>query len=132
MPMKLQAISWHMRVSRFRDLMDQVEEATFAIKSSQGWGLLEGGPLTLADRPNLWAIWGHIGGSRFRDRISGKKHPRGRASHFEKFFQLVLTNRKFGAGRPLSRRQIIPPFAALVKSFLKIFSMFHVQQKGDF
>lgn len=60
-----------------------------------------------------------MGVSRLRDRISGKSGPRGRVCYFEKFFQLVLTNRKFGAGRPLSRRQIIPLLKIFVKSFLQ-------------
>ena len=48
MPMELCWICWHMRGARFRDLIDQIMRLAFVAKSSQGWGLLEGGPLTAA------------------------------------------------------------------------------------
>ena len=86
MPIKLQAISGHMRGSRFWETMDQVKKSTFATKSSQGWGLLEGGPWTAALVSDM-RPYGRVPPQR---SDFGKKRSTGPGVQFEKFFTVSL------------------------------------------
>ena len=97
----------------------------FVAKSSQGWGLLEGGPWTAALVSNLRPYRRDPGPA---SGISGKFRQRGQACHFEKFFKLVLTNSKFGPAQPLWARQLYHTCSHLSRvflwKFLKIFWCF--------